>query len=87
MTDGRTDQPTDRPTDRPTTRLQELLRTAKNISTDSERSTPRLHVVARIALTFNSFSLLNPVLNMWCVIFKQFFMKLGDKGFMFETIH
>ena len=41
-------------------------------------------MVAVIALTL---SLLDPVLNMWCVIFKQYFMTFWDKGFMLETKH
>ena len=44
-------------------------------------------MVPVIALTFNSLSLLNPVWNTWCVIFKQYFMKFWDKGFTLETKH
>ena len=35
-------------------------------------------MVAVIALTFNSLSLLDPVLNTRCVIFKQYFMTIDD---------
>ena len=44
-------------------------------------------MVAVIALTCHRLSLLDPVLNMWCVIFKQYFMKFWDKGFTLETKH
>ena len=44
-------------------------------------------MVAVIALTFNSLSILDPVLNTWCAIFKQYFMKFWDKGFTLETKH
>ena len=52
-----------------------------NILTDFGRKATRLHLVAVIALTFISLSLLDSVLNMLCVIFKQYFLKFWDKGF------
>ena len=60
---------------------------SKNIWTDSERYTTKLHVVPVVALTFNSLSLRDPVKNMWCVKSKQYFIKFWDKGFILETIH
>ena len=58
-----------------------------NILTDYERLTTRLHLVAGIALTINSLSLLDRVLNLLCVKFKQYFMKFRDIGVPLETIH
>ena len=44
-------------------------------------------MVAGIAHTFKGFSLLDPVLNRWCVKFKQYFMKFWENGFTLETMY